>query len=344
MYTIVFAFGMIQGVVYSEWQCKRLSDFGGLDSAATILSPHWTEDCREILRIRAALWEGRPIVVSETLNAEFYKELRMQYKAAKGWFRVGAPVQINNSVFDTDADDLCNHLYLNSQAVRKVFEFSSNYMGPEGMKKELPNLQKLFNLFKEPAMTGFMEYLVDLPRWAKMLSLEEELDHLVFEGAGPFYFKKDDYYSLHNDWNDNRAISFTFYITEDKPWTSRGGRFGWCGSDGSGINSEEVYGRVESSAVQWIPPSSNKMILFRIALDSLHFVEKVIEEPSHPRFSIQARYKFPKNFNGNDKLMDPWHRKVTQNVAPLEVPFKVRYGKMKMRSQMKPSAQEYEEL
>jgi len=344
MYSIFFGFVIVNGVGYSQETCKKISDFGGEDLATNVFSSSWTEDCSEILRIRDALWEGRPVVISEALDRNFYIELREQFKAAKGWFKVGAPVQIRNAIFDTDADDLCGLLYSNSHAAGKPFEFSSNYIGDDGVDRELPNLAELDNVMNDPAITAFVEYLIDIPRWSERLGLERELDHLLFEGAGPFNFRKDDYYSLHNDWNKNRAVSFTLYITEDVSWTSKGGRFGWCGADGTGVNSENVFGSLNSSTVQWIPPASNKMILFRIAMDSMHFVEKVMEEPTTPRFSVQARYGFPNGFKGNDKPMDPWHKQVVQNMVPLEVPFKVRIGKMKTGPQMENSAPDHNEL
>jgi len=334
----------VKGAAYPEENCKRLSDFSGKDTAANVFSSSWTEDCSEILRMRDALWQGRPIVISEVFDRNFYNELREQFKVASGWFKVGAPVQIRNGIFGIDGDELCGLLWSNSHAAGKKFEFSSNYIDEDAVEWEIPNLWRLRSIFKEPGTTAFIEYLIDIPRWAEKLGLEGILDHLSFQSAGPFQFKKNDYYSLHNDWNRNRAVSFTFYITEDVPWTSRGGRFGWCGSDGTGVNSVNTYGSLNSSTVQWIPPSPNKMILFRIAADSLHFVEKVMEKPNFPRYSIQARYEFPEGFKGNDVSMDPWHSQVVQNMAPLEVPSKVRYGKMKMSSQIKDSTEGHQEL
>jgi len=334
----------MKGAAYPEENCKRLSDFSDSDTAANVFSLSWTEDCSEILRMRDALWHGRPIVINEVFNRNFYNELREQFQEAKGWFKAGAPVQIRNAIFNMDVDDLCGLLFSNSHEAGKVFEFSSYFMGDELADRELPNLARLRSIFKEPGTTNFIEYLIDIPRWAERLGLEGILDHLSFAGAGPYEFKKDDYYSLHNDWGRNRAVSFTVYLTEDVPWTSRGGRFGWCGADGTGVNSEDIYGSLNRSTVQWIPPSPNKMILFRIASDSMHFVEKVMEEPRTPRYSIQAHFRFPKGFDGNDMSMDPWHRQVVQNMAPLEVPLKFRVGKMKMSSQIKDSTQIHQEL
>jgi len=76
----------------------------------------------------------------------------------------------------------------------------------------------------------------------------------------------------------------------------------------------------------------------------MHFVEKVMEIPSTPRYSIQARYGLPKSVDGKDKSMDPWHSQVVQNMAPLEVPLKVRYGKMKMKPKIKNFSEEHQEL
>jgi len=250
MYSILFGFAVMKGAAYLEENCKKLSDFTGWDTAASIFSSSWTEDCSEILRMRDALWQGRPIVINEVFNRNFYNELREQFKEATGWFKVGAPVVIRNAIFNTDVEDLCGLLFTNSHAAGKQFEFSSNYMEDELAGREIPNLARLRSIFKEPGTTAFIEYLIDIPRWAERLGLEGILDHLRFEGAGPFQFKKDDYYSLHNDWNKQRAVSFTFYITEDVPWTSKGGRFGWCGADGTGVNSVDKYGSLNSSTVQ----------------------------------------------------------------------------------------------
>lgn len=125
--------------------------------------------------------------------------------------------------------------------------------------------------------------------WAGLVGLPQRAADFAGQWS---WFRKDDFYSIHEDSEPFRYLAITLQLTRDWPVVDGGGENVWCGPKGG---STDITTFIEGSKMTYardgtaLPPGFNRALVFPVSQKSSHAVAPVLTDHGR-RFTIQGWY------------------------------------------------------
>ena len=238
----------------------------------------WARDPRRVNAARKAIRGGRAVVIQGAFNTSLASAMRNEL-AAMQWGRddrstsaadLPAPSLFLNAPIAPEFREKSACLSIMARTEGRPFFFSHQQLLSEGATAQWPS---------DSATLRFSEALLssELRDWVETTLFDGS--ELGDTGTAVRLMTPGDMYGPHTDATDHPAgLSMSAYFGSPTWQKEFGGRFVWCTNSLNG----------NFGGAEYVLPSFNTAILFRVAADTVHFVEPVAAGAPRDRFSWQA--------------------------------------------------------